>query len=59
MTDPRPSRHGVRNTLVLGAIAVFVVRLGLHAFTRLLDLVWIVVVIAAVVAVVCARSSRR
>ena len=44
---------------MLGAIAVFVVRLGLHAFTRLLDVVWIVVVIAAVVAVVCARSSRR
>jgi hypothetical protein len=59
MTESRPPRHGVRNALVLGAIAVFVVRLGLHAFTRFLDLVWIVVVIAAVVAVVCARSSRR
>jgi hypothetical protein len=59
MTDPQPSRHGFRNALVLGALAVFVVRLGLHAFSRLLDLVWIVVVIGAVLALVCARSSRR
>ncbi len=59
MTDPRPPRHPVRNALVVGAIAVFVVRLGMHAFTRLLDVVWIVVAIAAVVAVVSARSSRR
>jgi hypothetical protein len=59
MPDPHRPRHGVRNALVFAAIALFVARLGLHAFARVLDLVWIAVVVLAVVAIAGSRSSRR
>lgn len=59
MTEPQRPKHGVRNAVVLTALAVLVVRLGLHAFIRVLDLLWIGLVVLAVAAVVCTRSTRR
>jgi hypothetical protein len=58
VTNPHRT-HGFRNALLLALATVFALRLGLHAFARVLDVVWVVLVVLATVVIVGSRSSRR